>query len=492
VLIFGGAGIILSLLRLRVLKIDIYLSSPLIYNSITVSIIGIYLVAVGILAKLVSYLEIPYPLILEDFFIFLAAFGLAVIILSNRLRQVIKRFISLHLKRPKYDYQKIWATFSQKTASLAGMREICSVVAKISAETFGSACATIWLADPSQEALTLGGSTVFSPDTMPDLAKDGEAAAQFTRSMRDQPELVDFDEKGMDWAGELRRSLPEFFEHARIRYAISLHSGDEFLGIMTLDEKITKEDFSWEDSDLLKAIAGQAAVNLFKIKMSQQLSAAREMEAFKTMSAFFLHDLKNLASKLSLTMENLPVHYDNPEFRNDALKAIADSVGKINKMCGGLSLLRQEIRLQEVEADLNELVVSTLGKMNGSKATIAQDLKQVAKVHLDLEQMQKVLTNLILNAHEAVENGGEIRVATGQRDGWAVLSISDNGCGMSGEFIEKSLFRPFKTTKKKGMGIGLYHSKTIIEAHHGRIEVESEEGKGTTFRILLPSIEKKT
>ena len=108
------------------------------------------------------------------------------------------------------------------------------------------------------------------------------------------------------------------------------------------------------------------------------------------------------------------------------------------------------------------------------------------KLMLDGEQIQKVLTNLVLNAKEAIDEIGEIRVKTGRKDGWVVLCVSDNGCGMSNEFIQKSLFRPFKTTKKRGMGIGLYHSQMIVEAHHGKIEVESEVGKGSTFRVFLP------
>jgi signal transduction histidine kinase len=103
----------------------------------------------------------------------------------------------------------------------------------------------------------------------------------------------------------------------------------------------------------------------------------------------------------------------------------------------------------------------------------------------------KVLINLILNANEALapwKVGGEIRVATRRTNGWVELSVSDNGPGMSREFIDRSLFLPFKTTKKQGMGIGLFQSKMIVEAHRGRIEVESREGEGTTFRVLLPVV----
>jgi len=105
---------------------------------------------------------------------------------------------------------------------------------------------------------------------------------------------------------------------------------------------------------------------------------------------------------------------------------------------------------------------------------------------MDPEQLQKVLANLILNANEAVSTHGEIRVSTDWIDGWAVLSVADNGCGMAKAFMERSLFQPFQTTKSQGLGIGLFHSKMIVEAHRGQIEVESEEGKGSTFKVFLP------
>jgi signal transduction histidine kinase len=105
----------------------------------------------------------------------------------------------------------------------------------------------------------------------------------------------------------------------------------------------------------------------------------------------------------------------------------------------------------------------------------------------DPEQLRKVITNLLFNAKEAVNDAGEIRVSTAQQNSSVLLSVSDNGCGMSPEFMRRSLFKPFQTTKKTGLGIGMFHSKAIVEAHQGRIEVESQPGKGTTFRILLPT-----
>ena len=485
-LILGGALIIWSLLRLQVLNVEIYLSSSFIYNSITVIIIGIYLIIVGLLAKLVTYFKISHPFLVEVLVVFLSLLGITIILMSGRLRELIKRFVSLHFKRPKHDYRKVWTSFTHQTASLIGIREVCAAVTKMVADTFGVPCVTIWLVDESQENLTLGGSTVFSSTELGEFVRDKKAVKEYIQAMRNQQMPIDLDQTEMDWARNLKESHFDYFRDARIRYGISLLSGNEFLGIMTLNEKLTKEQFSFEDFDLLKTIADQAAGSILNIKMSERLSQAKEMEAFQTMSAFFVHDLKNLASKLSLTMQNLPTHFDNPEFRGDALRAISDSVAKINTMSSGLSLLRQKIVLQLAETDLNGLVTTTINMLNGFKASITQDLKPLPKFLMDSEQIQKVLTNLILNANEAVGNEGEIRVATEQKDNWILLSVSDNGCGMSKEFIEKSLFHPFKTTKKQGMGIGLFHSKMIVEAHHGRIEVESEEGRGSTFRVFLP------
>jgi signal transduction histidine kinase len=117
---------------------------------------------------------------------------------------------------------------------------------------------------------------------------------------------------------------------------------------------------------------------------------------------------------------------------------------------------------------------------------MAQELGQIPKVRLDPPQFQNVVTNLVLNARDALVSGGQIRIETSQLNGWVVLAVKDNGCGMTPEFVKQSLFRPFQTTKQKGIGIGMFQCKTIVEAHHGRIEVESEPGKGTTFRVLLP------
>jgi signal transduction histidine kinase len=133
------------------------------------------------------------------------------------------------------------------------------------------------------------------------------------------------------------------------------------------------------------------------------------------------------------------------------------------------------------------VVEQAIGSVNGMPGIeFAKELEPLPKLIADSEQIRSVITNLLLNARDAVGDHGRIEIKTGPHDGWAVLAISDNGCGMTPSFLRDSLFRPFKTTKRKGLGIGMFQSKMIVEAHHGNIRVKSEVGKGTTFQVLLP------
>jgi signal transduction histidine kinase len=186
-------------------------------------------------------------------------------------------------------------------------------------------------------------------------------------------------------------------------------------------------------------------------------------------------------------LKNLPVHFDDPAFREDALRGISKTVAHINSLIGRLSLLRHELQIKPVESDLNDVVSKSIaGWEEAAEVQLIKKLHPLPKTFFDPDQMIKVVTNLVLNAREAVARNGEVRIETSQNNGCVILAVADNGCGMNPDFLNRSLFRPFQTTKKNGLGIGMFQSKMIIEAHGGRIEVESEAGKGTTFRIILP------
>jgi putative PEP-CTERM system histidine kinase len=270
---------------------------------------------------------------------------------------------------------------------------------------------------------------------------------------------------------------------------VPLVGGDHWLGVIVLADRVRGLGYSAEEMDLLKCIGEQVAASLLKLRLTEEIMERKELEAFQTMSAFLIHDLKNAASMLGLMLENLPTHFDNPAFREDALRGIGSAASRINNLINRMNALRHELHLKPSELDLNLVATEALANLNGTLDTkVVTKFDQIPKILADRQQLQSVFTNLLLNARDAVGANGCISVETTRQGEWVAFSVSDNGCGMAEQFIKNSLFRPFHSTKKKGLGIGMFQSKTIVEAHHGKIHVESELGVGTTFRILLPLI----
>ena len=486
--IVANAFMIGSLIRYRFLSVDIYLSRRGLHNSLTVLLVGSYLFTVGALTKVLTYFGWSESLPFEMFFVFMAVVALAVVLLSEQLRQKLKLFMNRHFYRTRYDYRQKWTTFTERTTSVVDVQELCAVVVKMISETFGVPAVTIWLFDEDvPEVLSMGGSTVFSRTERDVLGEHKATGVDFVQFMRERRLPIDLERRSDSKAQALKATYADYFQKAQSRYCVSLVAGQQLLGVMTLANRLTREPFSPEDLDLLKTFADQAAASLLSLRLSQRLLKAKEMEAFQTLSAFFVHDLKNLAAKLSLLLQNVPTHYDNPVFRQDMLRVISGSVAKMTAMCSRVSLLTKKLDLHPTLADLNELVRQTLTDVQDLvKVPLFQELHPVPKLLLDPEHLQKVVINLLLNANEAVNDRGEIHITTDTIDGWVVLTVRDNGCGIPKAFMERSLFHPFQTTKSQGLGIGLFHSKMIVEAHHGRIEVESEEGKGSTFKVFLP------
>jgi putative PEP-CTERM system histidine kinase len=475
---------LISILRSGVLKVDIYPSHKFLYNSFTVMVVGIYFLALGLSAKISSRY---FSFSLVSVMVFLGLFGLCVMLLSDRLRVKMKLFVSRHFQRPQYDYRKVWANFTARTAARVEEKSFCEAIVKMISEMFEILSVSIWLNDDNQKGFRCAGSTALSDTGVCVFPLMPDGSSDLMQRLRGQTTLIDLETpEDASFLG-LKTSHEDIFQYSRIRYLVPLSADRDILGFISLADRINGRIFTVEETDILKTIADQVAADLLNIKLSERLRQAKEMAAFQTISAFFVHDLKNLASKLSMMLENLPAHFDKAEFRDDALKMMSKSVDQVNAICGRLSLLREKLEINPLKIDLNREVQSVLSGFNGfSSGNLVEKLQDLPKVSADPEQIRKVLSNLIINAGDAVGESGEILVSTAARDGWVELSVQDNGCGMSKEFMDQCLFRPFKTTKTKGTGIGLFQSKMIVEAHKGRMEVESREGEGSTFRVLLP------
>ena len=486
-LLVACALILRSLLRTGLFEVKVYPSQSVIQNSITVLLAGIYLVLVGALAKLVKLLGGDSAFHIKAFLVLVSLVLLTMLLLSDRVRLYTGRFVSRHFQRPIYDYRTVWRTFTEGTARQVQRGDLCEAVVKLVSGIFQALSVTIWTVDDDQKRLIFAASTSLSETKAGELKSEHADESRVIAALVDHPDPVDLDECKEDWAVPLRLLHPGEFRKGGNRFCVPLIAAEEMLGLMVIGDRVGGVPFSVQDLDLLRSVGEQAAASLLNIQLSQRLSQAKQLEAFQAMSAFFVHDLKNTASTLSLMLQNLPVHYQDPKFREDALRGISKTVTHINTMINRLSLLRQELTIEAVECDLNQVVTEGLNTQQDlAGVELVKELKPLPRIRLDPAQIQKVLTNLVLNARDAVGAGGQIRVETERHNGWVVLAVSDNGCGMSPEFIQRQLYRPFQTTKKKGIGIGMFHCKMIVDAHRGRMEVESKPGKGTEFRVLLP------
>ncbi len=469
------------------LKVDLFPSVSLIYRSITVLVVGVYLLALAVLVELFQRFDWVPPLGLTAFLVLFALVALSAALLSDRLRYATRQFVTRHLKRPQYDYRQIWNSFTRRSASVVEESELCRMVSEFMAETLQILLVTVWVYDEATSQLRFGASTFWLPGQAEEQDPTGDARRTLLDLVRQANGFVDLRTSELVEAARLRETALRPDAEQETIYCLALVSREEFVGAVTLGKRVGDIPFGVEELDLVAVIAEQAAAGILNLKLAERLQRAKQMEAFQSMSAFFVHDLKNLASRLSLTMDNLPTYYDDPEFREDALQTMGRSIEKIKALIGRMSVLKEKLELKRADVDLSELVRATLEEMKSSlKGSVATDLAPLPRVRLDPEQIQKVLVNLLINAREAGGPEGGIHVSTSLQGSFVALRVMDQGPGMSREFMERRLFRPFQTTKPGGVGVGLFQSKMIVEAHHGRIEVESGIGKGSAFRVLLP------
>jgi signal transduction histidine kinase len=251
-----------------------------------------------------------------------------------------------------------------------------------------------------------------------------------------------------------------------------------------------------QSSDDARAIADN--INVVTERLRAQIAReeeSRQFESFVRLSAMLTHDLKNAIEGLSLTVSNMEKHFDNPQFRSDAMRGLTSATDKLKAIVARLarpvmSLSGEHKRPTKVDlVPIIQRVVSMTAEPQRGKHKIVTRLPPTLFSLADAARVEEVIENLVLNALEAMETGGTLTIEAGETAAGApMFSVSDTGRGMSRSFIEQRLFRPFSTTKKTGIGLGLYTCREVINASSGTIEVDSVEGAGTTFRVVLPSV----
>jgi signal transduction histidine kinase len=251
-----------------------------------------------------------------------------------------------------------------------------------------------------------------------------------------------------------------------------------------------------QSSDDARVLADN--INVVTERLRAQIAReeeSRQLDSFVRLSAMLTHDLKNAIEGLSLTVGNMERHFDNPQFRADALKGLTSAADKLKALVARLarpvtSMSGEHKRPTKIDLiPIIQRVLAMTAEPQRGKHSIVTRLPPSLYALADPARIEEVIENLVLNALEAmVDKGGTLTIEAGQTaKGSPMFSVADTGRGMSRQFIDTRLFRPFSTTKKTGIGLGLYTCREVIRASGGSIDVESVEGAGTTFRVVLPS-----
>jgi putative PEP-CTERM system histidine kinase len=482
--ILGCCLIAIGHLRSGFGEIDLYPSRAVLQGSLTILLAGGYFLIVGVLAQVVKMMGGMASFPAQALVVLLGLVGLTVLLLSDRFRTGLQRFVSRHFQRAEHDFRKIWTEFTRRTSSVLDETTLATNAAEVISENFHVLGVTVFRAEMDAPVLgCLSSTEKHRAQTQLDLDANGIS------DLRAIGQPFNLEDEKDPWADIVRKACPTKFDHGGDRLAIPLVASEQLVGLVILADRVNGVPYSHEEMDLLACIGDQLAGAFLNHSLTEKVLQAKELEAFQTISTFFVHDLKNAANSLNLTLQNLPIHFDDPEFRVDAVKTVGRTVERINQMILKLSSLRHELQLRRLPCRLDRLCAEVLDGLdqemrNGN--VIQRDLQVVPELSLDREAMHSVVTNLVVNAREAMTGGGKIQVATRMEGGNLVLSVADEGSGMTADFIKNQLFRPFHSTKTKGLGIGLFQCKKIVEAHQGSIGVDSTPDQGTRFTLQFP------
>jgi len=463
---------------------EIFISRRVVFHTTTLIASALYLLVMGAAGFYVKKFGGSWGPVIQAFFLFVTIMVLGLFLASRRIRSRLKVLLNKHFYPYKYDYRDEWLRFIntisfgddplyRKTIiSIAQIIECPGGMLWLRKDSGFYECVDAW-------EMPMVKIRVPSQASMPKFLEKNEFVISVDE-YREHPEVYN----RLDYL-----ELPEWINEIHPWLIVPLINIDNLIGFIALAHaKAHKKHFNWEDSDLLKTAARQAASYIAQQEVSIALVEAKQFESFNKLSTYIVHDIKNLVAQLSLIISNAEKHKNNPLFMQDVINTIDNTVQKMNKMLdmvSGKSTDKPQSGRIDIIQLLQELI--RLREKSGTKPVPTLGCESHnSYVKADRNQLLSIFGHLVQNAQDATPDDGRIQILQSVENGMILLKFIDTGHGMSEAFIKSQLFRPFRSTKGKGMGIGVYETREIIVALGGTIDVESEPGKGTCFSVSLP------
>ncbi len=456
------------------------------FYSASLLLIGIYLLVIAAAGYYVKFFGGSWGGTLQVALLAAALLGLTVLVFSGALRARVRVFLNKHFFRYSYDYRLEWLSFTAMLSSKSTPQEVGGLVVRGLADMVECPAGALWFKALGDDRYVQSAAW-----NLPQRDTAEPVDSPLCRFMREREWIVDVASAQAAAAPEPEAGIvpPWLQQLDKAWIVVPLLVADEMLGFVVLAQPRTPIELDWEVRDLLKTAARQAASFLALIHATEALLETRKFDAFNRMSAFVVHDLKNIITQLGLMLKNAERHSDNPEFQKDMFETVGNSVEKMRQI---LLQLREGPRPAGVPSrvDLSPIVlkIQRAAAMNGRLVNVEIVHAVAARGHE--QRLERVIGHIVQNALEASAPAGTVAVHLRQHDGLAQVVVDDTGTGMTEDFIRTRLFRPFNSTKASGMGIGTYESALYVKELGGRIAVRSQIGQGSTLTIELPMFEK--
>ena len=471
----------LSAIRSHDWKRRLVMSQRAALQSATLVIVGIYLLFMASAGYYVRIFGGEWGRALQLAVLFAALLVLVALTFSGSMRARLRVQVGKHFFSYRYDYREEWLRFTQTLSSQDGFSGMARLAVRGLADMVESPGGALWLKDPSGRFFAQ--AACWNSPVSSATEDDGSPLCHF---LLDSGWVINLEEY---------RSLPRRYDGLALPswlvevpnawLVVPLTTGNGLIAFVVLATARARIDVNWEVNDLLKTAARQAGAFLGQMQASEALLEVRKFDSFNRMSAFVVHDLKNIVAQLSLMLKNAERHRDNPEFQSDMLMTVDNSVERMRQLM--LQLREGATPLDGPRGiDLADAVrrIQTAKSGQGRDVELNVEEKLVARGHED--RIERVIGHLVQNALEATEEGGRVWIRLSRQGSNALVEVGDSGHGMSPEFVRERLFKPFQTTKPTGMGIGAYESFQYVHELGGKLSVDSAVDVGTQVHLLLP------
>jgi len=461
-------------------SLAVSVSRRMVFHSTAILGASVYLVVMAAVGYYVRYFGGSWGVVLQVILSFGALLMLLVVLFSGTARARLRVFLSKNFFTYRYDYREEWLRFTRTLSEGKPGIQLRERSIQAIAELVDSPAGALWLAAES------GAYEHVAHWNMQWAQGIEPADGPLSRFLQERQWVIDlaaYEAQPEAYEGLEIPAWLHSLTQAWLVVPLILH--EQLLGFVVLARSKGRIKLDWEVNDILKTAGRQAASYLAQLEAAKALLVARQFESFNRMSAFVVHDLKNLVAQLSLVLSNADRHKHNPAFQEDMIDTVAHSVEKMKRL---LVQIRGAYTLEPpAPVALDELLRKAVTTRSAHKpAPRLQPGERAVNVVGHPARLERVMGHLIQNAIDATPPEGDVVVQLSRQNGSAIVEIADSGCGMSEQFVRYRLFKPFESTKATGMGIGTYEAQQYVRELGGRIDVQSREGEGTVFRVVLP------